>query len=54
VEIGPSFPCINCGADVQVFYYKTGERAGWSCPECKSRGFFKHQGARDQAILIEA
>jgi DNA-directed RNA polymerase subunit RPC12/RpoP len=51
VEIEPGFPCLNCGADVQVFFYKTGERAGWTCPTCKHRGWFN---VLNQAILAEA
>ena len=36
------FPCLNCGANTQIFYASmTGERLGWSCPNCKMRGFFK-------------
>ena len=55
MDVEPGFPCLNCGnPEVQVFWSKIGLREGWSCPVCKSRGYFKHEGARDIAILIEA
>ena len=55
MEVEPGFPCLRCGADTEVFFSsKTGKRRGWSCPQCKARGFFRHRGARDQAIMIEA
>ena len=54
MDVETGFPCLNCGAETQVFYYKTGERAGWVCPDCKQRGYFEHVGAKDKAILIEA
>lgn len=54
VEPG-QFPSIKCGADVQVFFSsKTGERLGWSCPEYKSRVYFKGLvPGKEKAILVE-
>ena len=55
MDVEPGFPCMSCGADVQVFYSsKTGERIGWTCPICRARGFFLHMDLKDRAMLIEA
>lgn len=51
MDVESGFPCLKCGApEVHVFYFKTGERAGWSCSVCKRRGYFKD----NKAILSEA
>jgi rubredoxin len=56
IDSEPGFPCPKCGADVQVFYSsKTGENVAWSCPECRTHGFFKGLvPGKEKAMLIEA
>ena len=56
MDIEPGqFPCINCGADTQVFYSsKTGDKLGWSCLECKAHGWFMGLAGKEKAMLLEA